>query len=33
MVNNFEKQKSKIIDKPILSDEQLKKIMEDFDNH
>ncbi|BDT04559.1 replication initiation protein [Spiroplasma ixodetis] len=32
-INNFEKQKNKIIEKPILSDEEVKKIMQDFDNH
>lgn len=30
--NIFKKQKSKIIEKPILTDEQVKKILQDFDN-
>ncbi|WP_342254540.1 hypothetical protein [Spiroplasma endosymbiont of Zeiraphera isertana] len=33
VVKNFEKQKSKIIEKSILSDEEVKKIMQDFDEH
>ncbi|WP_353306585.1 hypothetical protein [Spiroplasma ixodetis] len=33
MTNNFKNQKSKIIEKPILSGEEVKKIMKDFDNH
>ncbi|WP_342276424.1 hypothetical protein [Spiroplasma endosymbiont of Nebria brevicollis] len=31
--SNFKKQKSKIIEKPILTDEEVKKIMQDFDSH
>jgi len=33
IVYNLKQQKSKIIEKPILSDEEVKKIMQDFDNH
>lgn len=31
--NDFKKQKNRIIEQPILSDEQVKKIMQDLDNH
>ncbi len=31
--NVFKKQKRKIIDKAILNDEKIKKIMEDFDDY
>ncbi|WP_342217496.1 replication initiation protein [Spiroplasma endosymbiont of Amphimallon solstitiale] len=33
MANNFKKQKSNIIEKQLLSNDEIKKIMEDFDNH
>ncbi len=33
MVNNFEKQKSKIIEKPILSDEQVQNILDNIDSN